>query len=244
MRAMILAAGRGERMRPLTDHTPKPLLKVGGKPLIVWHLERLAKAGFKEIVINHAHLGEQIEQTLGNGSAWGVSIQYSPEKVALETAGGIANALDLLGEEPFLVVNGDTFLELDFTTVGQHIKSAALQANNHAASSSIKNARAHLVLVNNPPQHPNGDFAIDFINQNHGMLKHTGEKMLTFSGVGVYHPDLFADIVKGQAAKLAPLLRKAIDNNSATAQYYQGVWHDIGTPGRLKQLDESLLKNG
>jgi MurNAc alpha-1-phosphate uridylyltransferase len=217
---------------------------VGGKPLIVWHLERLAKAGFKEIVINHAHLGAQIEKALGNGAAWGVSIQYSPEKVALETAGGIANALDLLGEEPFLVVNGDTFLELDFTTVGQHIKSAALQANNHEASSGIKNARAHLVLVNNPPQHPNGDFAIDFINQNHGMLKHTGEKMLTFSGVGVYHPDLFADIVKGQAAKLAPLLRKAIDNNSATAQYYQGVWHDIGTPGRLKQLDESLLKNG
>jgi N-acetyl-alpha-D-muramate 1-phosphate uridylyltransferase len=240
MRAMILAAGRGERMRPLTDHTPKPLLKVGGKPLIVWHLERLAKAGFKEIVINHAHLGAQIEKALGNGAAWGMSIQYSPEKVALETAGGIANALDLLGEEPFLVVNGDTFLELDFTTVGQNIKSTALQANNHATSSDIKNARAHLVLVNNPPQHPNGDFAIDFINQNHGMLKHTGEKMLTFSGVGVYHPDLFADIVRGQAAKLAPLLRKAIDNNSATAQYYQGVWHDIGTPERLRDLDLKL----
>ena len=171
-----------------------------------------------------------------------MSIQYSPEKVALETAGGIANALDLLRErrEPFLVVNGDTFLELDFTTVGQHIKSAALQANNHADSSGIKNARAHLVLVNNPPQHPNGDFAIDFINQNHGMLKHTGEKMLTFSGVGVYHPDLFADIVKGQAAKFAPLLRKAIDNNSATAQYYQGIWHDIGTPERLRDLDLKL----
>jgi N-acetyl-alpha-D-muramate 1-phosphate uridylyltransferase len=240
MKAMILAAGRGERMRPLTDTTPKPLLKVGGKPLIVWHLERLAKAGFKEIVINHAHLGAQIEKALGNGAAWGVSIQYSPEKVALETAGGIANALDLLGEEPFLVVNGDTFLELDFATVGQHIKSTALQANNHAAPSGIKNTRVHLVLVDNPPQHPNGDFAIDFINQNHGMLKHTGEKMLTFSGVGVYHPDLFADIVKGEAAKLAPLLRKAIDNNSATAQYYQGVWHDIGTPERLRDLDLKL----
>jgi N-acetyl-alpha-D-muramate 1-phosphate uridylyltransferase len=229
MKAMILAAGRGERMRPLTDHTPKPLLKVGGKPLIVWHLERLAKAGFKEIVINHAHLGEQIERALGNGAAWGVSIQYSPEKVALETAGGIANALHLLGSEPFLVVNGDTFTEVDF-------KDAALQANTRAASRGIKNPRAHLVLVDNPPQHVNGDFAIQ-----DDMLKNTGKPMLTFSGVGIYHPDLFADIVRGEPAKLAPLLRKAIDNNAATAQYYQGIWHDIGTPQRLKNLDESLL---
>ena len=145
MKAMILAAGRGERMRPLTDHTPKPLLKVGGKPLIVWHLERLAKAGFKEVVINHAHLGEQIEQALGDGSQWGLDIQYSPEKIALETAGGIANALPLLGSSPFLVVNGDTFTEINFADL-----TNVLQANHHA----------HLVLVNNPPQHPNGDFAI------------------------------------------------------------------------------------
>ncbi|MDP3309262.1 nucleotidyltransferase family protein, partial [Methylotenera sp.] len=143
MKAMILAAGRGERMRPLTDHTPKPLLKVGGKPLIVWHLERLAKAGFKEIVINHAHLGGLIEAALGNGSQWGLTIQYSPEKIALETAGGIANALSLLGDEPFLVVNGDTFTEMDF---------AQLKLN--------PNNLAHLVLVDNPPQHPQGDFAI------------------------------------------------------------------------------------
>jgi N-acetyl-alpha-D-muramate 1-phosphate uridylyltransferase len=234
MKAMILAAGRGERMRPLTDHTPKPLLKVGGKPLIVWHLERLAQAGFTEIVINHAHLGEQIETALGNGAAWGVSIQYSPEKIALETAGGIANALHLLTEngkkvEPFLVVNGDVFSEIDF-------KSTALQACIHAGAGGIKNV--HVVLVNNPPQHPQGDFAI----QN-GLLKNEGTQKLTFSGVGIYHPDLFADIVKGEPAKLAPLLRQAIDDNSATAQYYQGVWHDIGTPERLKQLDESLQKN-
>jgi N-acetyl-alpha-D-muramate 1-phosphate uridylyltransferase len=229
MKAMILAAGRGERMRPLTDAIPKPLLPVGGKPLIVWHLERLAKAGFTEIVINHAHLGAQIESALGNGSAWGVSIAYSPEKVALETAGGIANALHLLGREPFLVLNGDIYTEMDF-------KSTALQANIHEASGGIKNPRAHLVLVNNPPQHPQGDFAIE-----DGILKHTGKQMLTFSGVGVYHPDLFADIVKGQPAKLAPLLRKSIDNNCATAQYYQGVWYDIGTPERLKQLDEKLI---
>ena len=239
MKAMILAAGRGERMRPLTDFTPKPLLKVGGKPLIVWHLERLAKAGFKEIVINHAHLGEQIEQALGNGAQWGLSIQYSPEKVALETAGGIANALHLLTEngtknELFLMVNGDTYTEIDF-------KSTALQANTHAgAGHALK--LAHLVLVDNPPQHPNGDFAIEFKSQSDGMLKNKGAQMRTFSGVGVYHPDLFTDVVKGQAAKLAPLLRKAIDNNAATAQYYQGVWHDIGTPERLKNLDESLLK--
>ncbi len=220
MKAMILAAGRGERMRPLTDHTPKPLLKVGGKPLIVWHLERLAKAGFKEVVINHAHLGERIEQALGDGSQWAMQVQYSPEKTALETAGGIANALPLLGAEPFLVVNGDTFTEIDFGVL-KH----ALQANHHA----------HLVLVNNPPQHPNGDFAIEA-----GRLKNTGEKMLTFSGVGVYHPDLFASVTRGEPAKLAPLLRQAIAENQATAEYYQGVWHDIGTPERLNILNEEL----
>lgn len=249
MKAMILAAGRGERMRPLTDFTPKPLLKVGGKSLIVWHLERLAKAGFKEIVINHAHLGQQIEDALKDGADWGLRIQYSPEKVALETAGGIANALHLLTEhgaknEPFLVVNGDTFTEYDFASLTQHIKSTALKPNTSEHSSGIKNALAHLVLVNNPPQHPNGDFAIDYINQNSGMLKNKGGKnnsgMLTFSGVGVYHPDLFAEVTIGQAAKLAPLLRKAIVNNAATAEYYQGVWHDIGTPERLNLLDFAL----
>jgi N-acetyl-alpha-D-muramate 1-phosphate uridylyltransferase len=262
MKAMILAAGRGERMRPLTDFTPKPLLKVGGKPLIVWHLERLAKAGFREVVINHAHLGQQIEDALKDGAEWGLHIQYSPEKVALETAGGIANALHLLTEhgtkdEPFLVVNGDTFTDFDFASLTQHIKSAALQPqglspqnisakadysylkpNTRAPSSGIKNARAHLVLVNNPPQHPDGDFAIE-----NNLLKNTGEKMLTFSGVGVYHPDLFAEVTIGQAAKLAPLLRKAIDNNAATAEYYQGIWHDIGTPERLAELDNTLTVN-
>jgi len=220
MKAMILAAGRGERMRPLTDHTPKPLLKVGGKPLIVWHLERLAKAGFKEVVINHAHLGEQIEKVLGDGSQWRLHIQYSPEKAALETAGGIANALHLLGSEPFLVVNGDTFTEVDFG-----ILTYALRPNIHA----------HLVLVNNPPQHSNGDFAIE-----DGRLKNTGIPMLTFSGVGVYHPDLFANIPRGEPSKLAPLLRHAIADNQATAEHFQGVWHDIGTPERLNMLDSEL----
>jgi len=207
-------------MRPLTDHTPKPLLKVGGKPLIVWHLERLAKAGFKEVVINHAHLGEQVEKALGDGSQWGLHIQYSPEKTALETAGGIVNALPLLGTKPFLVLNGDTFTEIDFGVL-----THALQANNHA----------HLVLVNNPPQHHNGDFAIEA-----SRLKNIGEKMLTFSGVGVYHPDLFASVTRGESAKLAPLLRQAIAENQATAEHYQGVWQDIGTPERLSMLDEEL----
>lgn len=249
---MILAAGRGERMRPLTDHTPKPLLKVGGKPLIVWHLERLADAGFKDVVINHAHLGAQIENALGNGAQWGLSIRYSPEKVALETAGGIANALDLLANEgkesePFLVVNGDIYTEIDFKNTVS-IFNAGLQGNIHAASGGINKVMAHLVLVDNPPQHPNGDFAIELIDKKQGMLKNEGDKnnigMRTFSGVGVYHPDLFADVVKGQPAKLAPLLRKAIENNAATAQYYRGVWHDVGTPERLKSLDENLLSLG
>lgn len=220
MKAMILAAGRGERMRPLTDHTPKPLLEVGGKSLIVWHLERLAKAGFKEVVINHAHLGELVELALGDGSQWDLRIKYSPEKIALETAGGIANALPLLGFEPFLVVNGDTFTEIDFGVL-----KYALQANIHA----------HIVLVSNPPQHPKGDFAIE-----EGLLKNTGDQMLTFSGVGVYHPDLFASVTRGASAKLAPLLRNAIAENKATAEYYQGLWHDIGTPERLKVLDDKL----
>lgn len=220
MKAMILAAGRGERMRPLTDHTPKPLLTVGGKPLIVWHLIRLAKAGFKQIVINHAHLGAQIEQALGDGSLWGVQIQYSAEGIALETAGGIANALPLLGDAPFLVVNGDTFTDIDFATL--------TLPQNHLA---------HLVLVDNPEQHPQGDFAI----QN-GLLKNDGEAKLTFSGVGIYHPDLFAGIVRGEPAKLAPLLRLAIAQNLASAEHYQGVWHDIGTPERLHDLDVQLSK--
>jgi MurNAc alpha-1-phosphate uridylyltransferase len=237
MKAMILAAGRGERMRPLTDKMPKPLLKVGGKPLIVWHLERLAKAGFKEIVINHAHLGEQIEAALGNGTDWGVSIQYSSEKVALETAGGIANALPLLGDEPFLVVNGDTYTDFDFAVLTHLSAPSPLKGEGWGESEVVQNL-AHLMLVDNPPQHPQGDFAIEA-----DVLKHTGAQMLTFSGVGVYHPDLFRDIVKGEPAKLAPLLRKAIDNKRATAQYYQGIWHDIGTPERLKYLDEYLLKN-
>jgi N-acetyl-alpha-D-muramate 1-phosphate uridylyltransferase len=228
MKAMILAAGRGERMRPLTDRTPKPLLKVGGKPLIVWHIERLARAQFREIIINHAHLGAQIEQTLGNGAQWNVSIQYSPEAKALETAGGIANALPLLGDAPFCVVNGDVFTEYDFT-----------QLNNNAKAVVSGDALAHLVLVDNPPQHPNGDFSIA-----DGILQNAGLTMLTFSGIGVYQPDLFAGVARGDAAKLAPLIRNAIAQAKATAEHYEGVWHDIGTPQRLTELDTWLTRHG
>ena len=227
MKAMILAAGRGERMRPLTDHTPKPLLKVGGKPLIVWHIERLAKAGIREIVINHAHLGSQIEQSLGNGAQWDVSIQYSPEVIALETAGGIANALPLLGNAPFCVVNGDVFTDYDFDQ---------LAANADAVTNG--EATAHLVLVNNPPQHPNGDFSI--LN---GRLVNASEPMYTFSGIGVYQPSLFSGIVRGEAAKLAPLIRDAIGQSKASAEHYGGVWHDIGTPQRLTELDAWLSRD-
>lgn len=225
MRAMILAAGRGERMRPLTDHTPKPLLKIGNKPLIVWHLESLSKAGFKEIVINHAHLGSQIESTLGDGSLWGLNIKYSAENVALETAGGIANALHLLGDYPFLVLNSDIFTDIDFSTLRHPTNLTA-------------NMLAHLVLVDNPPQHPQGDFAIQ-----QKLLQNAGEKMYTFSGIGVYHPDLFSSIPRGTPAKLAPLLREAISQERASAEYFSGIWHDIGTPERLITLNAELQKN-
>lgn len=221
MKAMILAAGRGERMRPLTDHTPKPLLKVGGKSLISWHLERLAAAGFQDIVINHAHLGEQIESALGDGSQWGVRIQYSPEKIALETAGGIANAMPLLGNVPFLVVNGDVYTDIDFGTL-----------------KLVPPNLAHLVMVNNPPQHAAGDFAL-----SSGKLSADGTEKLTFSGIGIYQPSLFASIVRGDAAKLAPLLKAAMAQGLVSGSHHRGAWHDIGTPERLQALDSQLLNN-
>lgn len=218
MKAMILAAGRGERMRPLTDVTPKPLLPVAGKPLIVWHLERLARAGFRDIVINHAHLGDQIEALLGDGAAWGARIAYSAEpQGALETAGGIANALPLLGDAPFLVVNGDIFCDWDF------------------ARARSGNALAHLVLVDNPPHHPEGDFALDGAKVSAG-----GTARLTFSGIGIYRPELFAGIACGEPAKLAPLLRDAITAGRVTGEHHRGRWEDVGTPERLAALDADV----
>lgn len=220
MKAMILAAGRGERMRPLTDHTPKPLLPVGGKPLIVWHLERLASAGFHDVVINHAHLGSRIEAALGDGSRFGVRIRYSSEGDALETAGGITYALPLLGDAPFLVVNGDVFCDFDFGGLTRQPMAGVV---------------AHLVLVDNPPQHPQGDFVLD-----NGRLVEEGNVRLTFSGIGVYRPELFSGIVRGDKAKLAPLLRAEISLGRVSAEYYRGRWVDVGTPERLQVLDELL----
>ena len=217
---MILAAGRGNRMRPLTDHTPKPLLVVGGKPLIVWHLESLAKAGLREVVINHAHLGHQIEEALRDGDRWGLSIQYSAEGTALETAGGIAKALPYLGDEPFLVVNGDVFMDIDFSRLPQTLQPGKL---------------AHLVMVDNPPQHQQGDFGF-----KHGELSLQDEPRLTFSGVAVYDPTLFFGIQPGEVARLAPLLQQAITNGQVSAEHYRGIWHDVGTPERLHELDWQL----
>ncbi|GAB2180150.1 nucleotidyltransferase family protein [Denitratisoma sp. agr-D3] len=221
MKAMVLAAGRGERMRPLTDHTPKPLLAVGGKPLIVWHLERLAAAGFKEVVINHAHLGQQIEDALGNGSQFGLALHYSAEPPgALETAGGIVQALPLLGDAPFLVINGDIFCDWD---VGA--------AQTVLAGDDL----AHLVLVSNPDHHPGGDFAL-----RHGRVEDGDGPRLTFAGIGVYRPSLFAGLVAGQPAKLAPLLRAAMKAGKVSGQWHPGRWVDVGTPQRLDDLDRLL----
>ena len=218
---MILAAGRGERMRPLTDRTPKPLLPVAGQPLIVWHLERLAKAGFRDIVINHAHLGDQIEALLGDGDAWGVRIRYSEEPAgALETAGGIANALPLLGEAPFLVVNGDIFCDWDVARARDVLAEGLL---------------AHLLLVPNPAHHPAGDFAL-----LDGKVGAGGTANLTFAGIGVYRPALFAGIARGQVAKLAPLLDAAIAAGRVSGELHGGRWVDVGTPERLAALDADL----
>jgi MurNAc alpha-1-phosphate uridylyltransferase len=227
---MILAAGRGERMRPLTDHTPKPLLPVGGKPLIVWHIERLRAAGFSHIVINHAHLGQQIEAVLGNGAGLGVAIEYSREISALETAGGIATALPLIERDVFPVVNGDIYCEYDFSLLAEPMARLAA-GHDHA----------HLVLVDNPPHHPQGDFVLDggrVTNADMPLTPHPAR--FTFSGIGVYHRALFAHTRAGEKAPLAPLLRLAIDAGRASGEHFGGRWVDVGTPERLQQLDESL----
>jgi len=222
MKAFILAAGRGERMRPLTDHTPKPLLEAGGKPLIVWHLERLAAAGFREIVVNHAHLGAQIEAALGDGSRWGLNIRYSPEPPgALETAGGIASALPLLGEDSFLVVNGDVYCDWDFKRAQQ-----------------LAGRTAHLVMVANPAHHSGGDFSLD----GGRVVYARGEQTLTYAGIGVFSPAFFADVAAGSVMKLRPLLDAAIAAGRLTGERYDGRWVDVGTPQRLAELDAELRK--
>lgn len=230
MKAMILAAGRGERMRPLTDTCPKPLLAAGGKPLIVWHIERLAAAGIAGIVINHAHLGQMIEDALGDGTRFGLPIAYSPEGSALETAGGIARALPLLGEAPFVVVNGDVFCDADFAALART-----------AEGLSADGALAHLLLVPNPAHNPGGDFGL--LPDGRVVDDGRGER-LTFSGIGAYHPALFAGVAPDQPAKLAPLLRAAMAAGRVTGARHDGRWVDVGTPARLAELDASLQPAG
>lgn len=227
---MILAAGRGERMRPLTDTVPKPLLQAGGKALIEYHLEKLASAGFSEIVINHAYLGKKIERALGNGENYGLNIRYSHEPVVLETAGGIANALPLLVNPshhlPFLVINADIYCEIDFSLMLPILQKMQTDAANYCA---------HLVLVENPEHHPAGDFSL-CANQ----VRSNGIKKLTFSGIGAYQPGLFARVKKDTATKLAPILRQAIDAGKVNGEYFGGTWMDIGTPERLHLLNQRL----
>lgn len=219
MKAMILAAGLGKRMRSLTDERPKPLLEVNHKALIIYHIEKLVKSGFEEIIINIAHLGFMIPEALGDGSRWGVKISYSDEQEegALESAGGIIKALPLLGEHPFLVVNGDVWCDYSFDVnfeVGENL--------------------AHLVLVDNPDHNLKGDFGLE-----NGWVHNKSETSYTFSGIGYYTPTLFASLAYGRAP-LAPLLRRAIEEKKVTGEHYKGVWKDIGTPERLAEVNKDV----
>jgi N-acetyl-alpha-D-muramate 1-phosphate uridylyltransferase len=234
---LLLAAGRGERMRPLTDTTPKPLLQIQGKSLLQWHIEALAAANTSQIVINHAWLGEQIELALGNGIKWGVQIQYSPEETALETAGGIRQALGLLNPEPyFLVINGDVFCP--GLPIAGFINRFREQPNGDAK------LLAYLMLVPNPPQHPEGDFYLHGRQvSDQPITSPSQETKLTFSGIGIYHQSLFADLKMGEATKLAPLLRLAMAKNQVFGEKYTGPWHDVGTPQRLHELNQSYDSN-
>jgi MurNAc alpha-1-phosphate uridylyltransferase len=233
----LLAAGRGERMRPLTDTTPKPLLQIQGKSLLQWHIEALVAAHTNQVVINHAWLGEQIELALGNGAAWGIQIQYSPEENALETAGGIRQALSLINPEPyFLAINGDVFCP-DFPIAAF---TSRFQAHLNGGAKPL----AYLALVPNPPQHPEGDFYLRGNQVSDKPITPPFQEMkLTFSGMGIYHQSLFKDLQPGEAAKLAPLLRSAMAENQVFGEKYTGPWHDVGTPQRLHELNQSYDPN-
>jgi len=221
---MILAAGRGNRMRPLTDLTPKPLLAVGGKPLLFRHLENLAHAGFRTVTINHAHLGAQIEAAVGDGSRWKLQVRYSAEAETLETAGGIRNALPLIGGRTFAVINGDVYCDYDYAGLAAAVARLA-----------VSQALAHLVLVDNPPHHPNGDFCLEA-----GLVRASGRQALTFSGLGAYRAELFESLARGAKHALAPLLRSQLPKGKVTGEHYRGLWTDVGTPGRLAELDARL----
>ena len=230
MRALIFAAGLGERMRPLTTHTPKPLLCAGGKPLIAWHLEKLAAIGVREVVVNTSWLADQFPRALGDGSRWGLRLHFAYEgPTPLETGGGMLHALELLGTDPFLAVNGDIWTDFDFRGL-----------------LAPPEGDVRLVLVDNPPHHPNGDFHL----HPGGAIHAQGGTRLTFAGIGVYHPRLLerwqavagpAPAAAGRPAfKLAPLLHDAIARGAATGIHHRGQWTDVGTPERLGQLDRRL----
>ena len=221
MKAMLLAAGRGERLRPLTDALPKALVQAGGKPLIVWHLERLAAAGCREAVINVSHLGEQIASALGDGARWGLRIAYSREAEALETAGGIALALPLLGEAPFLLVNADIWCDYDFSKLRNFALGARL---------------SHLVLVPNPPHRPEGDFTLQA-----GAVGNGAAPRYTYTGIAVMSPALVAGVPRGAKAPLAPLLRAAAGKGLLSGELHEGAWHDVGTLERLAALEAMLV---
>jgi MurNAc alpha-1-phosphate uridylyltransferase len=233
----LLAAGRGERMRPLTDTTPKPLLQIQGKSLLQWHVEALVAAHTSRIVVNHAWLGKQIELALGNGTKWGIEIQYSPEETALETAGGIRQALALLNPDPyFLVINGDVFCP--------GLPIAAFTSRFQVHLNGGAKPLAYLMLVPNPPQHLEGDFYLygEHVSDKPSKAEFQ-EPKLTFSGIGIYHQSLFTDLKIGETAKLAPLLRLAMAKNQVFGEKYTGPWHDVGTPQRLYELNQSYDPN-
>ena len=219
MRAMILSAGRGQRMRPLTDECPKALLAVNHKPLIVYHIEALQRAGIKEIVINLGHLGQKIKETLGGGEKFGVDIQYSWENPILETAGGIIQALPLLGDKPFIAVSADIFTDYPFERLPKEPQDLI-----------------HLVLTDNPPHHKRGDFAL-----SQGKINETDKPLYNFAGIGVYRKELFKDY-KPQVLPLYPFYKKAIEDNQISGEYYAGLWHNIGTPEQLSALNQEFLK--
>jgi N-acetyl-alpha-D-muramate 1-phosphate uridylyltransferase len=226
--AMILAAGRGERMRPLSDRCPKPLLAVGGKPLVTWQIEALARAGYRDLVLNVSHLADQFEAVLGDGTALGVRLRYSREPEPLETAGGIVTALPLLPQGPLLVVSGDIWTRFDY---------AGLDARRNAMATGTA-APAHLVMVPNPPYHPDGDFAL-----HAGLLSREGPR-LTFGNIGLYHTRLFDELPGGRKIKMLPLYERWIAAGIASGERYDGPWHNVGTPAELAALDAAVTQRG
>ena len=226
-RALILAAGRGERLRPLTDTLPKPLLAAGGRPLVEWQVERLVHAGFADLVVNHAHLGALIEAALGDGRRFGARIRYSPESPALETAGGIVKALPMLGDGPFVVVSGDIHTDFDYATLGARIESIARDPVSHIA---------HLVLVDNPPWHPGGDMGLA-----EGRITRGGPR-LTYGNIAVFHPSMFRDVAPGTSLKLFPWTYRFVDEGRVSGEHYRGPWDNVGTAAQLAALDRRLSR--